>query len=281
MKLLEEKKEEEKLKREQEEINRKYEEEKNKEKQKLDKIAAENKNFVIEKEKKKKYIVDTPENPINVPVIDNRQNYNYKNIEQHEFNPVNQNVQDNYQYNQYVPNNFNLPLNNQANEAAAINNQVSEAAIENELLKLRTNLMDQQNELLRQINELKSDAQKQNLERYEALQEINVLKEELTKNRMDEEVRKKYVYDVIVDNNNKVNEIFTTTKLPPINDGDLHVDLMNPINKKINNQIYDDRLKYPNRIPKVPELQELYDQCLPSESRFIDVDTYKVHNVYI
>ena len=271
MKILEEKKEEEKLKREQEEINRKYEEEKNKEKQKLDKIAAENKNFVIEKEKKKKYIVDTPENPINAPVIDNRQNF--QNIDQQqEFNQVNQNVHDNSQYNQYnqyVPN--NLP----------INNQVNEAAIENELLKLRTNLMDQQNELLRQINELKSDAQKQNIERYEALQEINVLKEELSKNRMDEEVRKKYVYDVIVDNNNKVNEIFTTTKLPPINDGDLHVDLMNPINKKINNQIYDDRLKYPNRIPKVPELQELYDLCLPAESKFIDVDTYKVHNVYI
>jgi len=264
-KKLDELEEERKLKREQEEINRRYEEEKNKEKAKVDKIAADNKNFIIEKQQKKKNIVEFPENPVNVQVTDN--NTNYQNYDQQqEFNqPIQQ-----HDYNQY---NQNPPQEQQ--------NPFSEALIENELLKLRTNLMDQQNELLRQINDLKMDAQKQNIERYEALQEINTLKEELSKNRVDEEVRKKYVYDVIVDNNNKVNEIYTSTRLPPIDENNMKVDLLNPINKKLNNQMYDNHLKYPNRIQKVPDLNELNDKYLKAESKFIDIDTYHVHNVIL
>ncbi len=199
------------------------------------------------------------ENPVNVQISDNNNNYQNNDEQQQNFQPMPLPEQPPIEYNHY--------------------NQPNEAVIEGELLKLRNNLMDQQNELLRQINDLKSDSQKQNIERYEALKEINTLKEELSKNRADEDVRKKYVYDIIVDNNSKVNDIFTSTKLPPLDEQSLKVDLSNPNSKKVNREFYEENMRHPNRVPQIPKLDEINDQNLRAESKFIGLDDYHVHNV--
>jgi len=150
--------------------------------------------------------------------------------------------------------------------------------------------MDQQNELLRQINDLKVDSHKQNVDRYEALHEINTLKEELSKNRTDEELRKKYVYDVIVDNNSKVNHIYEGIKMGPMyesenNNNDFKPSKQNNNNNNNNNykkQTYEEEsTNSKQNFDYVGKVPELYNERngLKVESKFIDIDTYNVNNV--
>jgi len=267
-KKKEEEEEEARLQKEREILQMKYDVEKGKLKLKMNNIDNENQKNMVDKKRK--------ENEDN-----KNQNEKAKKIDPKivKFVPQNQQPenQNNYQNNNYYNNqnnDYNYPPNIDLSKQ-------NDPMIEQELLNIRATLMEQQNELLRQVNELKSQTQLHNKERYEALNELNNLKEELSKNRADEEVRKKFVYDVVVENNNKVNEIYKTTKLPQIIEDELKVDLMNPSNKKINSQLYDDAIKYPNRIPVIPDLNELNDNRLDTESKFIDLDDHGVHNVII
>jgi hypothetical protein len=151
--------------------------------------------------------------------------------------------------------------------------------LNNELLKLRQNIAEQQNQLLGQINDLKVETQNANVQRYEALKEISNLKEELAKQRVDEELRQKYVYDVLVDKNTSVNNIYSHTKLPEVNKNEYQLELPKNHVKNIKSLYYDDTIKYPNRIPKIPALDELKENEFKVSSKFIDIDTYKVIEV--
>lgn len=134
--------------------------------------------------------------------------------------------------------------------------------------------------VLKQINDLKSETQSANLQRYEALKEISSLKEELAKQRIDEELRRKYVYDVLVDNNNKVTSVYTNSKLPDINENEYKLELPKNHAKNVKSMMYDDTIKYPNRVPKLPNLDEIKDDELRVSSKFIDIDTHNVVEVY-
>ena len=61
-------------------------------------------------------------------------------------------------------------------------------------------MQDQQNNLCNQINYLKEQTHKANIERFEALKEVEKLKDEITKQRNEEEMRKNYVRKVLSDN---------------------------------------------------------------------------------
>jgi hypothetical protein len=153
-------------------------------------------------------------------------------------------------------------------------------SLNNELMKLRQNITEQQNQLLGQINDLKTETQNANLQRYEALKEISHLKEELAKQRADEELRQKYVYDVMVDNSNNVNKVYSHTKLPAVND-EYTLELPKNHTKNLKSLYYDDSIKHPNRVPKVPNLDELKENEFKVSSKFIDIDTYNVVEVFI
>ena len=74
----------------------------------------------------------------------------------------------------------------------------SKMQLNNEIMKLREQMKDQQNDLFNQIAFLKQETQNANQQRFEALKEIDKLKDELSKQRNDEILRRKYVYDVVV-----------------------------------------------------------------------------------
>ena len=86
--------------------------------------------------------------------------------------------------------------------------------LNNEIMKLREQMKDQQNDLFNQIAFLKQETQNANQQRFEALKEIDKLKDELSKQRNDEILRRKYVYDVVVNEAQDANNIVQESHLP-------------------------------------------------------------------
>ena len=147
----------------------------------------------------------------------------------------------------------------------------SRMALNNEILKLRDQMQDQQVNLFNQINSLKQETQNANMQRFEALKEIEKLKDELSKQRADEELRRKYVYDVIADDNSKVSNIYSQTHLPDAQIDKVILPVQDP--KTV---YYDARIRHPNKILPLPSLNELKDDQMPTDSKFIDLDTHNV-----
>lgn len=149
----------------------------------------------------------------------------------------------------------------------------SRMALNEEILKLRDQMQDQQANLFNQINSLKQETQQANLQRFEALQEIEKLKDELSKQRADEELRRKYVYDVIADDNSKIGGVYSQTHLP-----DTAIEkVVLPVHTE-DQLYYDEKIRHPNRIIGTPKLDELNDNTVKTSSKFIDVDTHNVYN---
>ena len=73
----------------------------------------------------------------------------------------------------------------------------SRMTLNNELLKLKEQMQEQQVNLMTKINVLQQETKEANLQRFAALKEIEKLKFELEQQRGDEEARKKYVYDIL------------------------------------------------------------------------------------
>jgi hypothetical protein len=255
-KFQEEREEEERIRRERELIQMEFQMEQNKRKNAKDMVDLENKRIMDQHLVLKK----GPQNN-------------------------NGNIGNNVSFHGLIDNNNQQPLelnketiNKLFQNEEDVNLRIS---LNNELTKLRSSLVDQQNQLVNQINDLKAETQNANLQRYEALKEISQLKEELAKQRADEELRKKYVYDVLVDNNTNVNQIYTHTRLPNVNENELRMELPRNHAKNVKSLYYDDSIKHPNRVPKVPNLDELRENEFKVDSKFIDIDTYKVIDVYL
>lgn len=238
----EERREEERLRKEREQLQREYDMENQKKKKKIEEVKAENHKMMVDGV----FVKAKPRE---------RQERKQQEITEKE---------------QRIPENINHV------EEKVNHEEILRKNVEHEIGKLRNNLLDQQNELLKQINDLKAETQNANLQRYDALKEISQLKEELANQRQDEDLRRKYVYDVMIDNTSKVNHIYNSTKLA---DYDYFPTQDNKPSKKnyIDQvQFKEEVIKYPNRIPKLPDLTEAEEINLPAESKFIDVDTHYV-----
>ena len=83
-------------------------------------------------------------------------------------------------------------------------------SLNEELLKLREQMELQNSNLYNQINILRQETKEANLQRYQTLQEITRLQNEIKQNNENEEIRNKYVYDLI----NNENERYNETHLP-------------------------------------------------------------------
>ena len=110
------------------------------------------------------------------------------------------------------------------------------------------------------------------MQRFEALKEIEQLKEELSKQRADENLRRKYVYDVIVNDANSLNNVIQETHLP----GNEKPEIILPVHSE-KELYYDEKIRHPNRIIPVPKLTELHENGVKTDSKFIDMDT---HNIF-
>jgi hypothetical protein len=246
-KELEEAREEERLRKERDELERRELEEKNKNLQLQNKVRNENNILILERNRNN----------------NNGGNSKNANDQFNNVNTVNRTIR------------INEITNITDQEALDKINQKemeSKMQLNNEILKLREQMKDQQNDLFNQIQFLKQETQSANMQRFEALKEIEQLKEELSKQRADENLRRKYVYDVIVNDANSLNNVIKETHLP----GNEKPEIILPVHSE-KELYYDEKIRHPNRIIPVPKLTELHENGVKTDSKFIDMDT---HNIF-
>ena len=121
--------------------------------------------------------------------------------------------------------------------------------LNDEISKLKDQMQQQQMSLFNQINLLRKETEDANKQRFEALREIEKLKDELVKQRTEEDLRRKYVYDVIGrepkgDEDNLL-ECSSTLKRPPV-------------------------------VLPVPNPEEMKEGKIKSDSSYIDLDTHNL-----
>ena len=73
--------------------------------------------------------------------------------------------------------------------------------LSNELEKLRKAINEETLSLSREINYLKNETEIANKDRKKTLQKIDLLKENLSRQKIEDEIRKKHVYDIIINEN--------------------------------------------------------------------------------
>ena len=240
----EEEKEEERLRKEREELFLQEQQEKNKNKQKLDNIRNENNLLIQEKNR-------------------NNNKSEFNNLRGQK-RILKSNVQ--------TDDNSNI-IEKEAFDRIQEKEMESKMQLNNEIMKLREQMKDQQNDLFNQIAFLKQETQNANQQRFEALKEIDKLKDELSKQRNDEILRRKYVYDVVVNEAKDVNNIVQESHLPK-ND---KPNIVLPVDSE-KDIYYEERIRHPNRIIPIPKLTELNEHGVKTDSKFIDIDTHNIVN---
>jgi hypothetical protein len=243
-KELEEAREEERLRLERQELERKELEEKNRNIQMQNKIRNEN----------------------NILISERNKNNNNGNEEFNNVRTVNRVIRTN------IINETNNITDQEVIDKINQKELESKMQLNNEILKLREQMKDQQNDLFNQIQFLKQETQNANQQRFEALKEIDKLKDELSKQRADENLRRKYVYDVVVNDARNTNSVIQETHLPGQEKPEIFLPV--PSEKDI---YYDEKIRHPNRIIPVPKLTELNEHGVKTDSKFIDMET---HNIF-
>ena len=254
-KELEEAREEERLRKERDELEQRELEERNRNQQLRNRVRNENNLLIIEK---------------NNRIKNNNNNNSSNNNNQSEFNNV-RTINRTVRINEVNENNNNV-IDQEAIDKINQKEMESKMQLNNEILKLREQMKDQQNDLFNQIAFLKQETQSANQQRFQALKEIEKLKDELSKQRADENLRRKYVYDVVVNDANSTNNVIQETHLP----GQEKPEIVLPV--KSENLYYDEKIRHPNRIIPVPKLTELYEHGVKTDSKFIDIDTHNIFN---
>ena len=244
-KELEEAREEERLRKEREELERLELEEKNKNQQLQNRVRNENNILISEK--------------------------NNNNGQNEEFNKL-RTVKTIIRRTNITNENDNNITDQEAIDKINQKEMESKMQLNNEILKLREQMKDQQNDLFNQIQFLKQETQNANQQRFDALKEIEILKGELSKQRADEDLRRKYVYDVVVNDARTSNNIIQETHLPGQEKPQIVLPV--PTEKEI---YYDEQIRHPNRIIPVPKLTELNEHGVKTDSKFIDMET---HNIF-
>ena len=231
----EEEKEEERLRREREELERQEQDEKNKNKQKLDQYQNDNNILANERNKNN---------------LQGRKRILKSNVQIDEDNNMSE---------------------KEAFERIHEKELESKMQLNNEILKLREQMKEQQSDLFNQIAFLKQETQNANQQRFQALKEIDKLKDELSKQRNDEILRRKYVYDVVVNEAKDANNIVQESHLPK-ND---KPKVVLPVDSE-KDIYYEERIRHPNRVLPIPKLTELNEHGVKTDSKFIDIDTHNL-----
>ena len=144
----------------------------------------------------------------------------------------------------------------------------SKMQLNNEILKLREQMKDQQNDLFHQIQYLKQETQNANQQRFEALKEIEKLKDDLSKQKADENLRNKYVYEAIVNDSKATNNLVEETHLPGVKIPEIIL----PVHSE-KELYYEEKIRHPNRIIPLPKLNELNEKAVKTDSKFVDIET--------
>lgn len=131
-------------------------------------------------------------------------------------NNINQNPSNNpYNQNPFNNNNNQNPFNINNNQNIESERDALSKKIAEEIQLLKNTFIENQNNLLKRMEELKIETTTANQQNTETVKELTNLKQELENIRKDEEYRRKHVYDVLLDKTLKYNEIIKSTRLPP------------------------------------------------------------------
>ena len=156
--------------------------------------------------------------------------------------------------------------------------------LNNEIYRLRSQMQDQQILLYQQISNLKSEAEKANSEREEALREIEKLKLQIYQGNKEDR-QKRYIHHVIVtdDGDKKVEKTIQTEK--PKNNEDT-LELNNLLRKNIDRLNYLEEIERLNAIRRSPpsnyELEFPKNNVIPEKEEedddLYEIEISKVHN---
>ena len=156
--------------------------------------------------------------------------------------------------------------------------------LNNEIFRLRSQMQDQQMLLYQQISNLKSEAEKANSEREEALREIEKLKLQIYQGNKEDR-QKRYIHHVIVtDEGDKNVEKSIQTEKPKNNEDTL--ELNNLLRKNIDRLNYLEEIERLNAIRRSPpsnyELEFPKNNVIPEKEEedddLYEIEISKVHN---
>ena len=156
--------------------------------------------------------------------------------------------------------------------------------LNNEIFRLRSQMQDQQMLLYQQISNLKSEAEKANSEREEALREIEKLKLQIYQGNKEDR-QKRYIHHVIVtDEGDKNIEKSIQTEKPKNNEDTL--ELNNLLRKNIDRLNYLEEIERLNAIRRSPpsnyELEFPKNNVIPEKEEedddLYEIEISKVHN---
>lgn len=148
-----------------------------------------------------------------------------------------------------------------------------------QIIRLRNQINEQQQQVINQIIDLKAETQQANLQRYDALREIAYLKEEIGKNRIEDELRRKYVYDVMVGSGSSGTGMTYESKkeeVLPIYNKERGLNLSKLKENDMRNMYYDDHIRKPQENLKAP-IKIVDDEVeLRCKSDYIDVNSHRL-----
>ena len=156
--------------------------------------------------------------------------------------------------------------------------------LNNEIYRLRSQMQDQQMLLYQQISNLKTEAEKANSEREEALREIERLKLQIYQDN-NEERKKRYIHHVIVtDDGDKNMEKSIQTEQPKNNEDTLELNKL--LKKNIDRLNYLEEIERLNAIRRSPpsnyELDFRKNNIIPEKEEddedLYEIEISKVHN---
>ena len=155
--------------------------------------------------------------------------------------------------------------------------------LNNEIYRLRSQMQDQQMLLFQQISNLKTEAEKANSEREEALREIERLKLQIYKDNKEDR-QKRYIHHVIVTDDGEKNiEKSIQTEQPKNNEDTLELNKL--LRKNIDRLNYLEEIERLNAIRRSPpsnyELEFPKNNIIPEKEEdddLYEIEISKVHN---
>lgn len=217
------------------------------------------------------------------------------------FNPLappdfNNNPYNNPYYNPNFMNSnpYNNNMNPMNNHNAEMEREILTKKIQEEIQVLKNTYMESQENLLKRIEELKKESSNANQQNSETIKELSNLKQELENIRKDEEYRRKYVYDVLLDKTLKYNDIIKNTRLTPGEDfnylngnrnRNYEASEINSV--KLDTQSYFNNLKRDlmKNLPNKTNTTSIYGGRsnfeMNATSKFIDMQTKEVYKVRV
>ena len=155
--------------------------------------------------------------------------------------------------------------------------------LNNEIYRLRAQMQDQQMLLYQQISNLKTEAEKANAQREEALREIEKLKLQIYQDNKEDR-QKRYIHHVIVTEDGDKNEKSIQTEQPKNNEDALELNKL--LKKNIDRLNYLEEIERLNAIRKSPpsnyELELPKRNVIPEKEEedddLYEIEITKVHN---